>query len=316
MPPTRFSDAAMRWLRLDRSQRHPGPTPASLIVGVSVAVAGTLAADWLLVTLWTRLVPGTKGYGHLRFSDYAALTVIGVLVAAAAWAVVCRLSATPRWLFLRLAVPVTVVLWIPDVYLLLRRQPGRDVAVLMVLHVVVAVVAYNALVRLAPPRSHGGGRSGRAWRDPTSDTAAEVAGHSVDRWAALLAVLVGVEFVLGVATLVLVPTGRPTGWWPDKGRAVYLAHTLVGLPLGVLAILFVVRAGRSTRLHRLSGWIGGAGVALAGLGGLLAVAHPLRLVGVALMLAGPVTAGFGYLIPTFDRLSDGGATDGQNSPTT
>jgi hypothetical protein len=54
----------------------------------------------------------------------------------------------------------------------------------------------------------------------------------------------------------------------------------------------------------LSGWIGATGVAVAGLGGLLTVVHPLRLVGVGLMLAGPVTAGFGYLIPWFDQLSE------------
>jgi hypothetical protein len=102
----------------------------------------------------------------------------------------------------------------------------------------------------------------------------------------------------------MVPTGRADGWWPDQGRPVYLAHSVLGLPLGILAVLYLARARQSTRFHRLTGWIGASGVALAGLGGVLTVAHPLRLVGVGLMLAGTVTALFGYLIPWFDRLSD------------
>jgi hypothetical protein len=308
MPPTRFTDRAMQRLHLDRSRRHPGPRPAPLLVASLVAVGGSLAADRLLVTLWTRLVPAARGYGHFRFSDYATLTVIGVLVACAAWPVVCRVSPTPRWLFLRLAVLVTVVLWIPDIYLLVRHQPRRDVAVLMILHLAVAVVTYHAMVRLAPPRRH----MGRA-TDVDTRSATDVDHGSIERRASLLAVLVGVELVLGIGTLVLVPTGRPTGWWPEKGTVIYLAHALVGLPLSVLAVRFLVRVRRSARLLRLSGWIGGVGVALAGLGGLLAVAHPLRLLGVGLMLAGPVTAGFGYLIPTFDRLSEDSATDGEES---
>ena len=264
-----------------------------------VAVTGALAADWLLVTLWTRVEPAARGYEHFRRSDYATLTVIGVLAACVAWPVVCRISPTPRWLFLRLAVVVTVVSWLPDVYLLVHRQPPRDVGVLMVLHLAAAVVTYQVVVRLAPPRAAGPRRTGEGTDD----------GSTIHRRALLLVVLVGGEFALGVATLVVVPTGRPTGWWPEQGTAVYLAHALGGVPLVVLATLFLVEARRSTRLHRVSGWVGAVGVGLAGVGGLLAVTHPFRLVGAGLMLVGPATAGFGYLIPTFDRLSESAASD-------
>jgi hypothetical protein len=44
-------------------------------------------------------------------------------------------------------------------------------------------------------------------------------------------------------------------------------------------------------------------VAIAGAGGLLTVAHSLRIAGLAFMLLGTVVAGFGYLIPTFEKLS-------------
>jgi len=275
------------------------------MVALMVAVAGSLVVDRLLVALGTTLFPAVRGYGHFRFSDYATLTVIGVVVAGAAWPVVCRISSTPRRLYFRLAVVVTVVLWAPDLYLWLRHQPGRAVAVLMVMHLAVAVVTYEAMVRLAPPRAVGAagkghGRSG----DGAAGPGADHPGRTVVGYSLGLAALVGVEFVLGIVTLVYVPTGRPSGWWPDQGRLVYLAHALVGLPLAVLAVLYLARVRESTRLHRLSGWIGATGVAVAGLGGLLTVVHPLRLVGVGLMLAGPVTAGFGYLIPWFDQLSE------------
>jgi hypothetical protein len=288
-------------LRIDPSGAHPPPEPAPLAVAVVTALIGSLAADWLLVTLWTKVVPASRGYGHFRFGDYATLTAIGVLAAGAAWPLVCRVSDSPRWLFLRLAVLVTVVLWIPDLVLLVRGQLGRDVAVLMVLHAVVAVVTYNSLVRLAPPRSREDGGAAAPGGDGPD---------RLDRWATSLAVLVGVEFALGVATLVLVPTGRPTGWRPERGSAVYLAHAVVGLPLTLLAAGFLLRVGRSSRLLRLSAWIGGVGVAVAGVGGVLSVAHPLRLPGAGLMLVGSVAAGFGYLIPTFDRLGDEPATGG------
>ena len=54
-----------------------------------------------------------------------------------------------------MAVLVTVVLWLPDVYILMQGQPGNAVAVLFVMHVAIALVTYNALVRLAPVRVLG-----------------------------------------------------------------------------------------------------------------------------------------------------------------
>ena len=58
----------------------------------------------------------------------------------------------PRWMFLRMAVLVTIVLWLPDLYILAKGQPARAVAFLMVMHLAIAVVTYNLLVRLAPCR--------------------------------------------------------------------------------------------------------------------------------------------------------------------
>jgi hypothetical protein len=55
----------------------------------------------------------------------------------------------PRWLFLRMAIAVTLVLWLPDVYILENGQPPKAVAVLFVMHLAIAVVTCNCLVHIA-----------------------------------------------------------------------------------------------------------------------------------------------------------------------
>jgi hypothetical protein len=72
-----------------------------------------------------------------------------VVIACLAWPVVTRISSAPRWLFLRMAIAVTLVLWLPDVYILVGGQPAKAVAVLFVMHLAIAVVTYNALVHIA-----------------------------------------------------------------------------------------------------------------------------------------------------------------------
>jgi hypothetical protein len=44
------------------------------------------------------------------------------------------------------------VLLLPDVYILHQGQPARAVAVLMVMHLAIALITYNLLVHLAPVR--------------------------------------------------------------------------------------------------------------------------------------------------------------------
>ena len=80
------------------------------------------------------------------------MTIIGVMIACLAWPVVTRISSAPRWLFFRLAILVTLVLWLPDLYLLDLGQPGRAVAVLMVMHLAIALVTYYSLVCIARVR--------------------------------------------------------------------------------------------------------------------------------------------------------------------
>ncbi len=148
-------DRGLRLARVDFAPAHGQPGPFRLVVASVLAMAGSLLADALLVLIGTAVFPSTKGYGHFQFSDYAKLTVIGVVIACVAWPVVTRVSSAPRWLFFRLAILVTLVLWLPDLYILHGGAPGRAVAVLMVMHVAIALVTYNCLVRIAPVRSAG-----------------------------------------------------------------------------------------------------------------------------------------------------------------
>ena len=127
---------------------------------------GSLAADAVLVVIGTAVFPSTSGYVHFRFGDYAKLTVIGVLIACAAWPVVCRIAAEPTWLFSRLAVLVTLVLLLPDAWLLHQHQSARAVAVLVLMHLAIALVTYFALVVVAPARRGASSRHTRESSQP------------------------------------------------------------------------------------------------------------------------------------------------------
>ena len=138
--------------RLDFSPAHRPPSALRVALVTAAAIIGSLACDALLVVIAEAVFPSTKGYGHFQLSDYAKLTVIGVIIACGAWPVVTRVSSAPRWLFFRLAILVTLFLWLPDLYILYQGQPASAVAVLMVMHLAIAVVTYNLLVHAAPVR--------------------------------------------------------------------------------------------------------------------------------------------------------------------
>jgi hypothetical protein len=144
--------------RLDFSPRHRQPSAGRLAAAAIASIAGSLAADALLVVIGTAIFPGTRGFAHFQFPDYARLTVAGVLIACLGWPVVTRISWAPRWLFLRLAILVTLVLWLPDIWILHLGESADAVAVLMVMHLAVALVTYNLLVHVAPVRPAAGHR--------------------------------------------------------------------------------------------------------------------------------------------------------------
>ncbi len=144
---------ALELARLDFAPNHQQPSGGRVALATVVSIAGSLLADALLVVITQALFPSTKGYSHFQFADYAKLTIVGVIIACVAWPITTRITSQPRWMFFRMAVLVTLVLWLPDVYILIKGQPARAVAVLFVMHVAIALVTYNALVHLAPARA-------------------------------------------------------------------------------------------------------------------------------------------------------------------
>jgi Family of unknown function (DUF6069) len=143
--------------RVDFSPPHRQPSAGRVLLATIASIAGSLAADAILVVIGKAIFPSTKDFAHFQFSDYSKLTVVGVIIACVAWPIVTRISSAPRWLFFRLAILVTLVLLLPDLYILHTGEPAKGVAVLMVMHVAIALVTYNLLVHLAPARPAAGG---------------------------------------------------------------------------------------------------------------------------------------------------------------
>ena len=142
------------WLKrfhVDFSPQMP-PTMMSVVLATVVAIVGSLAADAVLVKIGVSIFPATKGYSHFRFSDYSKLTIIGVIIACVGWPIVARISSQPKWLFLRAAVAVTLVLFAPDAVIWYLGQSASAVFVLVWMHLAIAVVTYLALIILAPVR--------------------------------------------------------------------------------------------------------------------------------------------------------------------
>jgi hypothetical protein len=151
MPPT-IADRARSLTKFNLSPRHR--PPGVVVVGAVTVLCAALSllADELIVRAGTAVFPATRGYVHFQFGDYAKLTVIGVVAAGIGWPIVARLTSDPRWAFLRLAVAVTAVCLLPDLYIWLRGQPGQAVLVLVAMHLAIGLITYNLLVRLAPVR--------------------------------------------------------------------------------------------------------------------------------------------------------------------
>ncbi len=151
-PQSTALEQVLTWARIDFAPRHRQPSAVMVVVATLASLVGSLAVDAALVAIGTTLFPSTKGFVHFRFSDYARLTIIGVVLACIGWPIVTRLSWSPRWVYLRLAVAVTIVLWIPDLWILLHGEPAKAVGVLATMHLAIAVVTYNCMVRIAPVR--------------------------------------------------------------------------------------------------------------------------------------------------------------------
>jgi len=142
----------MSMLHLDFTPSSRAPSVVRLGLATVLSIGLSLLADAALVAIGTRVFPTTKGYGHFQFHDYARLTIIGIVIACAAWPIVIRVSSAPRWLFFRAAIVVTAVLLLPDLYIWHQGQPAKAVVFLMLMHLAIGLITYNLLVHVAPPR--------------------------------------------------------------------------------------------------------------------------------------------------------------------
>ena len=129
------------------------PRPARFLIAAVVAVGLSLLACAAVAAATIALVPALRSYGHLEVQDWAKLTVVGIVLASLGWPIAGLIWARARRPFLVLTVVVTVVSFVPDLWILRQGQPASGVLVLAIMHVAVAVVTYPALVLIAPQRS-------------------------------------------------------------------------------------------------------------------------------------------------------------------
>jgi hypothetical protein len=283
--------------------------PSGLRVAMITAVAaiGSVFVNAVIVWIAKAANPSLQDYSHFRLWDYGTLSVVGVAGAGVAWYIASRYLATPRVVFFRVAIAVTLVLWAPDVWILVKHEPTRAVLFLAFMHLTVALITYNLLVFAAPVAV----RESAAAAEPTprlghvGDLEGEAEPPRVPRgvWVALM-VAVGVEFFAGLLGMLYVPFNRPDGWLVHRGEAIYLLHSLLGgvLAVAALAVVFhVLRQSKSHRIDRVAAISGLCGMFVGALGGAMCVFHPLRLLGMALMFVGVSVAFFGYLIPMIDE---------------
>jgi hypothetical protein len=124
-------------------------TAARTALGLLAAAVVAVLGNALIALLVSSLAPGGVEKG-LLFPEYATLTVAGVLLGTAGWALVRRFARRPRAV-LRVLVPVVLVLsLVPDLALLAGGTSVANVVGLMLMHVVVAAALVPVLARVLP----------------------------------------------------------------------------------------------------------------------------------------------------------------------
>jgi hypothetical protein len=120
-----------------------------------LAIAAAVAANFVVRTIALAVLDVPPAFIQLTTPAFLPLTVIGVLGAVIAFAIVGRLSRSPVRTFTIVATVVLVLSFIPDIGLLVSGAPGTTlpgVLALMVMHVVAAVLAVGILTRLVVER--------------------------------------------------------------------------------------------------------------------------------------------------------------------
>ena len=131
-----------------------------------------------------------------------------------------------------------------------------------------------------------------------SDALARPTGENrAPRLFALMAFGVTLEVLLGIGELFVLPLSRNSGWDPRPGRYLYLPHAALGLLLFAGAVGVVVVTAEHSRPLRLAARLGTGALVVSGIGGMAAVFHATRLVGMAVMFVASIVACMAYLMP-------------------
>jgi uncharacterized protein DUF6069 len=131
------------------SPQQQSPTAAGVGLGLLAAAVVAGLGNALVALLVSAAGPGGVAKG-LQPVEYVSMTIVGVLVGTAGWALVRRSARDPRAV-LRVLVPVVVVLSFgADLALLAGGTSVLNVVGLMVMHVVVAGALVPVLARVLP----------------------------------------------------------------------------------------------------------------------------------------------------------------------
>ena len=117
-----------------------------------LAIVAAVAANFVVRAIALAVLSVPVDFLQLQSPSVVFFTVIGVLGAVIAFAIVGRRSRTPVRTYQIVAGVVLLLSFLPDIGLLLAGAPGATlpgVLVLMLMHVVAAVVAVGILTRLA-----------------------------------------------------------------------------------------------------------------------------------------------------------------------
>ena len=129
--------------------------PSGLVVtGGLIGTAAVAVALNAVIAAIAHAAGASDDFEALQLPAYAAFTVFGVVVSAAAWAIIRARSARPARLLRTLVPVVLIVSLIPDIMVgVSDSRPGTSwgaVIALMVMHVAVTAVAVPAYLRFLP----------------------------------------------------------------------------------------------------------------------------------------------------------------------
>jgi hypothetical protein len=135
---------------------HPARPSGLVVTGGLIGTAVVAVALNAVIAATAHAAGASDDFEALQLPAYAVLTVFGVVVSAAAWAIIRARSARPARLLRTLVPAVLIVSLIPDIMVgVADSRPGTSwgaVIALMVMHVAVTAVAVPAYLRFLPLR--------------------------------------------------------------------------------------------------------------------------------------------------------------------